>query len=183
MTELLDELAVVAAGCTRCGLCASRTHTAFARGSPRARLMVVGEAPGAEEDAAGIPFVGPSGELLDSMLRSVGIEAYICNAVKCRPPGNRAPTPEELEACRDYLEAQIAEVRPAIILALGRTAMKALGMGFPERWRGRWAWVYGIPALATYHPAYMLRNPAAKKVVGLDLRALLNEYRRQTASE
>lgn len=106
-------------------------------------------------------------------------EVYICNTVKCRPPGNRTPTTEEIEACSEYLHAQIELVGPKVILAMGRTAMIGLGMGFKERWRGRWKMIDGRPVIATYHPAYVLRNPEAAKAVGLDLRQVANEVRKR----
>lgn len=118
------------------------------------------------------------------MLAAIGLgptDVYICSATKCRTPLDRLPTDAELEACSVYLAAQIELVAPVLILALGRTAMKALGMGFPERWRGRWARVHGIPALATYHPDFIAENPGAKTAVLQDLAALRNEYRRRVA--
>lgn len=177
----LAELRGLASICELCGLCEGRTQAVFDDGSPGGRLMIVGEAPGEQEDARGVPFVGPSGELLNRMIAGMKLsrdeDVYITNAVKCRPPGNRAPLLEEIEACGTYLEAQIELVQPAVILALGRTAMLAVGLPFKERWRGRWARVHGgIPAMATYHPAYLLRNPEAKKVVGEDLAAVVSVY-------
>lgn len=183
--DVLEELALVTDTCTLCGLCKERTHAVFGRGSAKARLMVVGEAPGAEEDAVGLPFVGPSGDLLTKMLKASGIaleDVYICNAVKCRPPGNRPPTEEEVDACNGYLMAQIDFIDPAIILVLGRTAMRALGGPFPDRWRGRWFYVKNIPALTTYHPSFVLRKPSAKDAVGKDLRQLANEYKKRVTA-
>lgn len=180
--EMLEELAAATETCRLCALCEKRTHAAFGRGPASAKLMVVGEAPGAEEDAQGLPFVGPSGDLLTKMLKASGIEpedVYVCNAVKCRPPGNRPPTDGELEACNAYLQAQIDIVDPLLILSLGRTAMLALGGPFKERWRGRWFYVKNIPTLTTYHPAFILRRPEAKTPVGHDLRQLSNEYKKR----
>ncbi len=183
-TEALARLQLVAERCTDCELCATRTTTVFSRGSAAARLLVVSGPPGEDEDLSGVPVVGRSGEILDSMLAAIGLgptDVYICSATKCRTPGDRLPTDAELEACSVYLAAQIELVAPVLILALGRAAMKALGMGFPERWRGRWARVRGIPALATYHPDFIAENPGAKAAVLQDLAALRNEYRRRVA--
>lgn len=185
MSTALEELALFASICEQCGLCRSRTQSVFARGAPTARLMIVGEAPGEQEDLQGLPFVGPSGELLERMLAAMQIpfnDVYICNAVKCRPPDNRTPTDDELAACVPYLDAQIEEVRPLVLLAMGRVAMKALGLGFKGRWRGKWVVRNGIPAIATYHPAYLLRNPEARAVVGQDLAAVVNEYHARIGS-
>lgn len=174
------ELSLVAdltAICELCPLCESRVTPVFSRGT--GRLMIVGEAPGFEENLRGRPFVGPAGELLDKMLAGMGLGAadvYITNAVKCHPPDNRTPTDDELLACNGYLAAEIEYVAPKLILALGRVAMRALGMPFPERWRGRWTTVHEIPAIATYHPAYVLRNESAKETVAKDLRQVLNAW-------
>ncbi|MCX8039687.1 MAG: uracil-DNA glycosylase, partial [Planctomycetota bacterium] len=146
-------------------------------GSPAAELVFVGEGPGADEDASGRPFVGAAGQLLDRMIQAMGLrrdEVYICNAVKCRPPGNRAPLDDELAACRPFLEAQLAIIRPRVICLLGATPLKSLlGLQGVGKARGqRWDW-QGIPVIATYHPAYLLRNPAAKKPAWEDLKAVL----------
>lgn len=184
-TERLAALEAAAQTCTDCELCATRTTAVFSRGSARARLLVVSGPPGEDEDLSGVPVLGRSAEILDSMLGALGLGAtdvYICTATKCRTPGDRLPTDAELEACSVYLAAQIEAVQPVLILALGRVAMKALGMGFPERWRGRWARVHGVPALATYHPAFLAENPGAKAAVLEDLAALRREYRRRITS-
>lgn len=170
----LDDLAILAAevaACTRCPLAATRQRTVPGEGAPRARLMVVGEGPGAEEDRTGRPFVGAAGQLLDKILGSgMGLrreEVFIANVVKCRPPGNRDPAAEEVAACSGFLERQIAAIRPELLLALGRHAAHHLtGVAAPlSALRGR---VHprpggGPPVLVTFHPAYLLRNPAAKK--------------------
>lgn len=167
------------AGCRRCALAAGRTRTVFGVGSETARWMIVGEAPGAEEDRRGEPFVGRAGKLLDAMLAALGIDrgdVFITNIVKCRPPGNRDPKPEEADACRPYLARQIELVDPALILAVGRiAAQQLLGVETPVgRMRGR---VHRGPAnrpvVVTYHPAYLLRSPAAKRPVWEDLKLAL----------
>lgn len=178
--RLLQELADEVAGCFKCPILAeSRTQTVFADGSPTARLMFIGEAPGAEEDRAGIPFVGPAGQLLTDMItKGMGLtreEVYIANVVKCRPPNNRNPLPEESLNCLPYLERQIEIVRPEFICLLGAVATSALlntalGVG---RLRGKWHRIRGIPTIATYHPSYLLRRPAAKKEAWADLQMLM----------
>ena len=161
------------AGCTACGLCRSRTQTVFGVGHPQAHWMVVGEAPGEQEDRLGQPFVGRSGQLLDNMLRALGLgraeagpeqQVYIANTLKCRPPGNRNPTPEELATCEPFLIRQIALVRPKIILAMGRFAVQSLLRSSEPigRLRGRVHHYQGVPLVVTYHPAYLLRNPQEK---------------------
>jgi DNA polymerase len=165
------------AGCTRCGLHASRTRTVFGVGSRRAQLMLIGEAPGADEDRQGEPFVGRAGQLLNAMLRAVGLErdsVFIANILKCRPPRNRDPQPGEAEACRPYLEAQIELLRPRLILALGRvSAQNLLRTDTPVgRLRGRLHRLEpsGIPLTVTYHPAYLLRSPRDKRRAWEDLK-------------
>ena len=165
------------AACTRCPLHASRRMPVPGVGDRAARLLIVGEAPGAEEDRRGEPFVGPAGQLLDAMLAALGLNrqqgVYITNVIKSRPPDNRDPHVEEIAACQPWLERQIALIQPVVMLALGRVAAQAL-TGRNERigqLRGRWH-AYGatqIPLLATYHPAYLLREPAAKARVWADL--------------
>lgn len=178
--RLLKELADEVAGCLKCPILASsRTQTVFADGSPTARLMFIGEAPGAEEDRAGVPFVGLAGQLLTDMItKGMGLtreEVYIANVVKCRPPNNRNPLPEESLNCLPYLERQIEIVRPEFICLLGAVATSALlntalGVG---RLRGKWHRIRGIPTIATYHPSYLLRRPAAKKEAWTDLQMLM----------
>lgn len=170
-----DELQAAVAGCTRCALAERRQHTVFGVGARGARWMIVGEAPGAEEDRRGEPFVGRAGQLLDAMLAALGSrreEAFITNIVKCRPPGNRDPKPEEADACQDYLLAQIEHVRPELVLALGGVAAhRLLGVDTPVgRLRGRVHEGPGArPLIVTYHPAYLLRTPTAKRQVWEDL--------------
>lgn len=173
----LDELGAVAAGCRACALCEGRTQVVFGEGNPRAAVMVVGEAPGAEEDRTGRPFVGRAGKLLDLFLASIGCpreSVYICNVLKCRPPGNRNPRPEEIEACSGYLVRQVELVDPAVILAVGTfPAQTLLGSGEPiGRLRGRVHDYGGRPLVPTYHPAAVLRNPSWIRPVWEDLQRL-----------
>jgi DNA polymerase len=162
------------ANCTRCALHRGRTQTVFGVGDRAASWMLIGEAPGAEEDRRGEPFVGRAGKLLDEMLRAVGLgrdRVYIANTVKCRPPENRNPTDEEAMACRPYLERQIDLVRPSLILAVGKVAARnLLHSDAPVgRLRGRRHQFGDIPLVVTYHPAYLLRSPAQKRLVWDDL--------------
>ncbi len=173
-----DGLAAQVAACRHCGLCETRTRTVFGVGHRAAPLMVVGEGPGADEDAQGEPFVGRAGKLLDQMLAAIGYSrehnVFIANVVKCRPPGNRDPAPSEAEACRPYLEQQIALVKPKLIVALGRVAaQRLLATDAPlARLRGP-LHHYGplqIPLMITYHPAYLLRSPREKAKSWEDLK-------------
>ncbi len=162
------------AACTLCDLHASRTQTVFGVGSPSADWMLIGEAPGAEEDRRGEPFVGRAGKLLDEMLRAIGQrrdDVFIANILKCRPPGNRDPKPAEARSCRAYLERQVALVEPRIVLALGRiAAQNLLGSDAPVgRLRGRQHALGDVPLVVTYHPAYLLRSPSQKRKVWDDL--------------
>lgn len=170
-----DTLAQTVAACQACPLAATRRQTVFGRGNPEARWMLVGEAPGEQEDRQGEPFVGRAGQLLDNMLSALGLDrdrdVYIANVVKCRPPGNRNPEQAEIAACRGYLDAQIAHVKPDIILALGRFAAQTL-LGSDEaigRLRGKEHRLGTIPLIATFHPAYLLRSPAEKARAWQDL--------------
>jgi uracil-DNA glycosylase family 4 len=169
----MDELSGAVAGCAACGLCESRTHTVFGVGNVHAHWMIIGEAPGQTEDERGEPFVGKAGQLLDNMLRACGLtrsegppeqQVFIVNTLKCRPPGNRNPTPEELAQCEPYLMRQIALVQPRIILAMGRFALQSLLKSTDPvgKLRGRVHRLAGVPLVATYHPAYLLRNPEDK---------------------
>jgi uracil-DNA glycosylase family 4 len=170
----LAALAAVAATCTRCRLSEGRQKVVFGAGNPAAELMLIGEGPGAEEDRQGLPFVGAAGELLTKIIQAIEMtreEIYIANVVKCRPPGNRDPQPDEVAACRGYLEKQIALVRPRAIVALGKVAAQTLlGNDAPiGRMRGQWYQVQGIPAMVTYHPAALLRNQALKRPTWEDM--------------
>ncbi len=187
--EVVAELATLreqVAGCRQCKLCTTRTQTVFASGDPRARLMLVGEGPGAEEDRQGLPFVGAAGELLNKILAAIGLErdaVYVANIVKCRPPGNRDPEPDETRACRSYLERQIDLVRPDVLVALGRiAAQELLGTDASlSRLRGEWHEVRGIPVRVTYHPAALLRNAAWKRPTWEDMQLVRD--RLQAAEE
>ncbi|MCB2227393.1 MAG: uracil-DNA glycosylase [Desulfarculaceae bacterium] len=164
--------------CARCSLSETRHKIVFGAGPENARIMFIGEGPGQREDQQGLPFVGPAGKLLDAMLAAVGLQrsqVYITNIVKCRPPGNRDPQPGEVAACRPFLEAQVKQIAPAAICALGRPAAQALlATDAPiGRLRGRWASALGVPVLPTYHPAYLLRTPEAKGLAYNDLKALV----------
>lgn len=172
----LESLAVAVAACTRCDLYQARTQTVFGVGDPHADWLIIGEAPGAEEDRRGEPFVGRAGSLLNAMLRAIGLsreQVYITNILKCRPPGNRDPRPEEVALCSSYLAAQVNMIAPRIILALGRiAAQNLLGLSTPiGKMRGQ-RYTYGesaIPVVVTYHPAYLLRSPQEKRKTWQDL--------------
>jgi len=171
----LEQLSEVANSCDRCDLAKRRKKVVFGEGSPGARVMFIGEGPGAEEDRTGRPFVGQAGRLLDGMIFALGFDrsqVYIANVVKCRPPGNRDPQPEEMAACARFLDRQIELVQPVVIVALGRIAARRLtGADKPlAALRGRWTAYKGIPLIATYHPAYLLRNSSDKPKVWQDLK-------------
>jgi uracil-DNA glycosylase family 4 len=178
----LAALATVASTCTRCRLSEGRQKVVFGAGNPAAELMLIGEGPGAEEDRQGLPFVGAAGELLTRIIQAIELtreEVYIANVVKCRPPGNRDPQPDEVAACRGYLEKQIALVRPRAIVALGKVAAQTLlGNDAPiGRMRGQWYQVQGIPAMVTYHPAALLRNQALKRPTWEDMQQVRDRLR------
>ncbi len=173
--DTLSAVATVIASCVRCPLCRSRTLTVPGEGDPSARLFCVGEGPGESEDVSGRPFVGRAGELLDKILENIEVPrrtAHIANVVKCRPPKNRAPLPDEREACMPYLRRQIALVRPKVLLALGSTAAEALlGVKKPlGELRLKVHRYDGIPLIVTYHPAALLRNPNWKRPAWDDVR-------------
>ena len=176
--ESLDAVRRDLGDCRRCGLCAGRRSIVFGVGDPAAKLVVVGEAPGYHEDQQGEPFVGPAGQMLDKMLENVlGLrreQVYILNVVKCRPPENRNPLPAEIEACRPFLEAQLAAIRPRFLLVLGGVALKALFRTDDGimRSRGQWRTLNGVPAMPTFHPAYLLRTPDDKRLTFADLKLL-----------
>ena len=182
----LPLLAEEVAACTRCALAPTRTQTVFARGNPEAQIAFVGEGPGADEDAQGLPFVGRAGQLLDRMIAAMGLsperDVYVCNIVKCRPPGNRRPEPEEIAACMPYLQEQLALVRPRVIVALGNTAVAALldtKLGITKI-RGQWKLYRGQTlVMPTYHPSYLLRpSPQqieAKREAWQDLQLVMKE--------
>ena len=177
----LATLRETVASCQLCGLCRTRTQTVFADGSGKNRLMFVGEAPGADEDATGVPFVGRAGQLLTKMIENgMGLsrkDVYIANVLKCRPPGNRNPEPAEIASCRPYLDAQIDLVKPVVLVALGKFAAHFL-LETEEpitRLRGRWGSRAGIPVMPTYHPSFLLRQPEKKKEAWEDLQQVLRK--------
>ena len=186
--ERAAALAAVAAQARTCQLCElarGRTNVVFASGDPNAELMIIGEGPGAQEDRQGLPFVGPAGELLTKILAAIEQsreQVYIANIVKCRPPQNRDPRPEEVAACRPYLDQQIALVRPRVIVALGRVAAQTLlGNDYPvSRLRGTWWEAGGVPVRVTYHPAALLRDANLKRPTWEDMK-IVRERLRETA--
>jgi DNA polymerase len=171
---ILDSVRQIALGCPRCRLAETRTRVVFGEGSETAQLMAVGEAPGENEDRQGRPFVGKAGKLLDLLLMTAGFEreaVYICNVLKCRPPGNRNPLPDEVEACSPYLLKQVDLVGPRVIVAFGTFAAQTL-LGTDQsigRLRGKLHQYRGIPVVPTYHPAALLRNPGWVRAVWEDL--------------
>ncbi|AFY71363.1 phage SPO1 DNA polymerase-related protein [Thalassoporum mexicanum PCC 7367] len=161
----LEELRQEASGCQKCGLAETRNKVVVDRGNPKALIMIIGEGPGEEEDKTGLPFVGRAGQLLDKIIASVDLDReqdiYVCNVVKCRPPGNRNPTPDEMAACKPYLLEQIRLIDPKIILLTGATAVKAV-LGDKTgitKLRGKWRDWEGRLVMPILHPAYLLRNP------------------------
>jgi uracil-DNA glycosylase len=166
--------------CRRCKLSGGRTTLVFGVGNPSAELMFVGEGPGADEDVQGEPFVGRAGQLLTKMIEAMGFrrdEVYIANVVKCRPPGNRNPEPDEIEACEPFLRAQIAAVGPKVIVALGKFAAQTLLRDTTPitKLRGRWSSYEGVRLMPTFHPAYLLRSPDEKKRAWEDLKLVMKE--------
>jgi DNA polymerase len=180
-SDAFGELRSEVLGCTRCRLAESRRTVVFGEGDRRADLLVVGEAPGVEEDRSGRPFVGPAGQLLDKMLAAIGFrrnEVFICNVLKCRPPGNRDPLADEVASCRPYLRRQVELIEPKAICAFGRFAAQTLldrdvSLG---RLRGATHDFMGIPVVATYHPAALLRNTQWKRPAWDDLKLLRRTY-------
>lgn len=187
----LKTIAETCAQCQRCPLHTHRTHSVFSDGNPQARIMVIGEGPGYYEDQQGTPFVGKSGQLLNQMLAAIGMDrhkdVYIANIVKCRPPDNRKPTPEEMQACFGYLKAQIEIVKPWILLLAGGTALEGITgrkQGITRN-RGQWfVWEgagFPIDCIAIFHPSYLLRNPertahSPKGLTWKDLRSVARRY-------
>lgn len=184
----LEQIRETVASCTKCDLAPTRNNTVFSRGNPEARLCFIGEAPGADEDAQGLPFVGRAGQLLDRMIAAMGLDperdVYVCNIIKCRPPGNRKPTPEEVSACRPYLDEQVDLSKPEVIVALGNTAVAGLlgtTLGITKL-RGNWKLYRGsIPLMPTYHPSYLLRpsrdQAEAKRQAWEDLQGVMKHLK------
>ncbi|MFH1046560.1 MAG: uracil-DNA glycosylase [Candidatus Omnitrophota bacterium] len=171
------------ANCKLCPLHKTRKNPVFGQGNTKARLVFVGEAPGRDEDAQGLPFVGRAGELLTNIIKAMGLkrsDVYICNVLKCRPPENRQPLPEEIAACRQYLEQQLAFIQPQVVCCLGKFAcLVMLGEETPiTKLRGKFYERAGMKVMPTFHPAYLLRNPEAKKLVWKDMQQIMKELKR-----
>ena len=181
MAETLEMIRKDLGTCQRCKLYMGRKHIVFGGGNPQAKLVLVGEAPGYEEDIQGQPFVGQAGQLLTRILRAIGLareDVYICNIIKCRPPGNRNPEPDEIAACIPFLRRQLRAISPELICALGTFAAQTLlGTDTPiSRLRGHFHTYEGIHLLPTYHPAFLLRNPSKKRDVWEDMQKLQEAY-------
>lgn len=176
--QSLEAIRAELGDCRRCKLAGGRTHLVFGVGNPQAELMFIGEGPGADEDLQGEPFVGKAGQLLTKIIQGMGMErseVYIANVVKCRPPNNRDPEPDEVSACEPFLRAQIASIKPKVIVTLGKWASQTLlQTAMPiTKLRGTWSKYDGTPVMPTYHPAYLLRNPEEKRPVWEDMKAVL----------
>ncbi|HMP97998.1 MAG TPA: uracil-DNA glycosylase [Kiritimatiellia bacterium] len=184
VAEGLNEIAERVAACTQCELCRTRTNTVPGQGNPQPELMFVGEGPGADEDEQGLAFVGRAGQLLTDIIHAMQFtreNVFIGNIVKCRPPGNRVPEADEMEKCLPYLKEQIALLKPKVIVCLGATAVKGLFGPEPEgitKTRGTWRTYEGIDVMLTFHPAYLLRNPPAKREVWEDMKEVLRRLGR-----
>ena len=178
--SLLDELRAVVTACEKCRLAKTRTQVVYGVGNPNADLMFIGEAPGRDEDLQGEPFVGRAGQLLTDNNKAMKLtrdDVYIANVIKCRPPENRNPEPDELDACRPYIRRQVELIQPKVIVTLGRFALQSLterGYAISSA-RGQWLEYNGVKVMPTYHPAYLLRNPAAKKEVWADMKKVMTE--------
>ncbi|MCD6525714.1 MAG: uracil-DNA glycosylase [Desulfuromonas sp.] len=177
-TETLDEIRIELGDCQRCKLAKRRKNLVFGSGNSHAQLVFVGEGPGRQEDESGIPFVGEAGQLLDRILFAMGLErdqVYICNVIKCRPPQNRNPNNDEICACEPFLQRQLASIKPQVIVALGKFAAQTLlqQQTSISQLRGNWADYQNIPLMPTFHPAYLLRNPAGKRDVWEDMKMVL----------
>ena len=184
----LEEIRAEIGECTRCKLHRGRTHLVFGIGNPKADLLFIGEAPGRDEDLKGEPFVGRAGKLLTDIIEAIGLkreEVYICNVVKCRPPENRNPEPDEIASCEPFLIAQVRSVNPKLICTLGKFAAQTLlKVETPiSQLRGKFFNYSGIPMMPTYHPAFLLRNPAAKKEVWEDMKQIHAELCRLTGRD
>lgn len=183
----LEELRTAIGDCRRCKLWPGRTHLVFGVGNPRAKIMFVGEGPGRDEDLQGEPFVGRAGQLLtDIITKGMGLrreDVYIANVIKCRPPDNRNPEPDEVESCEPFLKKQIELIRPQVIVALGKFAVQSLlkSKAPITGLRGVWHDYYGIKLMPTFHPAYLLRNPGDKKLVWADIKKVIKELNTPSA--
>jgi uracil-DNA glycosylase len=179
---LLADLQAIATVCEKCKLSKTRTQVVYGVGNPNADLMFIGEAPGRDEDLKGEPFVGRAGQLLTDIIKAMKLtrdDVYIANVVKCRPPENRNPEPEELDACRPYIRRQVAIIEPKVIVTLGKFALQSLmekSYGITAT-RGQWLEYNGVKVMPTYHPAYLLRTPSAKKDVWEDMKKVMAELR------
>jgi uracil-DNA glycosylase family 4 len=178
--ETLESIRVDLGDCQRCKLAPKRTHIVFGSGNPNAELVFVGEAPGFDEDQQGLPFVGAAGQLLTKIIESTGVkreETYICNILKCRPPDNRNPEPDEVLQCSPFLKRQLAAIKPKIVCALGKFAAQNLlqSMDSITRLRGRFHDIDGMRVIATFHPAYLLRSPEKKREVWEDMKQIRAE--------
>jgi len=184
MLSALETLHLEVLQCTRCGLCATRQHVIWGEGSPNSEIMLIGEAPGADEDRGGRPFIGKSGQLLDKILAACGFtrekHVFISNIVRCRPPGNRVPTNDEAQTCIPYLHRQIELINPKIIIPMGATPLKKL-LGDESvkitRMRGHWQQYRGRLLIPVYHPAALLRNPGLKRETWEDYKKVVGKYR------
>jgi uracil-DNA glycosylase family 4 len=170
----------IATACTQCRLAGTRTKVVYGVGNPNADLMFIGEAPGRDEDLKGEPFVGRAGQLLTDIIKAMKLtrdDVYIANVIKCRPPENRNPEPDELDACRPFIQQQIAMIKPKVIVTLGKFALQSLtGKAYAvSAARGQWTEYEGIRVMPTYHPAYLLRTPSAKKDVWQDMKQVMAE--------
>jgi len=175
----------LALACTQCRLAKTRTQVVYGVGNPHAELMFIGEAPGKDEDLKGEPFVGRAGQLLTDIIKAMKLtrdDVYIANVVKCRPPENRNPEPEELDACRPYIRRQVEIIQPKVIVTLGKFALQSLtekSYGITAT-RGQWLEYNGVKVMPTYHPAYLLRTPSAKKDVWADMKKVMAELESST---
>lgn len=186
--KTLQEIREELGECTRCRLCEGRKHIVFGVGNPRADLMFIGEGPGRDEDIQGEPFVGRAGQLLTKIIEAMGMkrsDVYISNIVKCRPPENRAPLPDEIATCIPFLHQQIDSIQPKVIVCLGAVACQSLLQTEApiSRMRGQWQEYQGIKVMPTYHPAYLLRNPDAKRLVWEDMKQVRDSLTRPSLSE
>lgn len=181
-SRALETLRADIGDCTRCKLHSHRTQLVFGSGNPNAQIMFIGEAPGEEEDLQGQPFVGPAGQLLDRILEAMGLgrdEVYIANILKCRPPKNRNPEPDEIATCQPFLRRQVKTIHPKVICALGTFAAQTLLQTDQKisRLRGRFHDYSGVKVMPTYHPAYLLRNPQDKRLVWEDMKMIMKELK------